>query len=271
LTAIAVGLTGQLLVCAKSPGLVPVTAIPLIVSGLGPLFVSVIARALLVVFTIWFGKLMDVGARVTVDGTIVPVPLRLTDCGLAAPLSVIVIAAERALAAAGVKVTLIVQKPFTGTVVGLSGQLFVCAKSPGLVPVTAIPLIVSGLGPLFVTVIPCEPLVVPRVWLGKLTAVGKKVTVDGTSVPVPLRPIDCGLLPVTITAAERALAASGVKVTAIVQTPFVASVAGLIGQLLVCAKSPGLVPVMAIPLIVATPGPLLVMVMPCAVLVVFTV
>jgi len=83
-----------------------------------------------------------------------PVPLRPADWGLPAPLSVIVTAAERRLAARGVKVTFTVQKAFTASVAGLTGQLFVCAKSPGFAPVTAMPAIVSGLGPLLVTVIP---------------------------------------------------------------------------------------------------------------------
>ena len=90
-------------------------------------------------------------------------------------------------------------------------------------------------------------------------------------MPVPLRPIDNTLLPVTEIAAEKALAARGVNVTLIVQEPLAASVAGLIGQLLVCAKSPGLVPLTAIPLIVAALAPVLVRVIACAALVVFAV
>src|SRR5580693_9519655 len=100
---------------------------------------------------------MEVGESVTVDGTAVPVPLRLADCGLPLPLSVIVIAAESRLAANGVNVTLIVQKAFTAIVAGLTGQLLVCTKLLAFVPVTAMLLIASGLGPLFVTVIACVP------------------------------------------------------------------------------------------------------------------
>ena len=75
-------------------------------------------------------------------------------------MSVMVIAADRMFATEGVNITLIVQKPFTAMVAGLTGQLFVCAKSPMLVPVTAMLLIVRALGPLFVREITCVPLVV---------------------------------------------------------------------------------------------------------------
>ena len=85
-------------------------------------------------------------------------------------------------------VTLMVQKPFTAIVAGLSGQLLVSAKSPWLVPVTAMLPMINGLGPPFVTVIVCVALVVFTVWFGKVMEGGARVTVDGIGVPVPLRP-----------------------------------------------------------------------------------
>ena len=72
------------------------------------------------------------------------------------------------MAAEGVKVTLIVQNPFTARVAGLTGQLLVCAKSPGLVPVTVMLLMVTVPGPLLVRVMACALLVVFTVWFGKL-------------------------------------------------------------------------------------------------------
>ena len=65
----------------------------------------------------------------------VPVPERVTDCGLPVALSVRVRAAVRDPLAAGVKVTLIVQLAPAAT---LAPQLLVCAKSLGFVPVMAI-------------------------------------------------------------------------------------------------------------------------------------
>ena len=63
-----------------------------------------------------------------------PVPERLTDWGLPAALSVMARAAERLLAADGVNLTLMVQLEPAATVVP---QLLVWAKSPALVPKTA--------------------------------------------------------------------------------------------------------------------------------------
>ena len=64
----------------------------------------------------------------------VPVPERLTVCGLPLALSVRVTAAVRVPLAAGVKVTLMVQLAPAAT---LDPQLLVCAKSLGFVPMSA--------------------------------------------------------------------------------------------------------------------------------------
>src|SRR5579863_9367944 len=103
---------------------------------------------------------MDAAESVTAGGPGTPVPVRLTLCGLPEALSVIVTAAENPLADCGVNVTLIVHDVFAASVAGLSGQLFVCPKSTGFAPVTAMLLIVSGPVPVFVRVIPCAVLVV---------------------------------------------------------------------------------------------------------------
>jgi hypothetical protein len=67
----------------------------------------------------------------------VPVPVKVTDCGLPVALSAILIEAERLPLADGVNVTLIVQLPFAATELP---QVLVCAKSPALVPVIAMPV-----------------------------------------------------------------------------------------------------------------------------------
>ena len=64
----------------------------------------------------------------------VPVPVRLTDWGLPVALSVMARAAVRLLAVDGVKVTLMVQLAPAATELP---QLLVWAKSPALVPKTA--------------------------------------------------------------------------------------------------------------------------------------
>ena len=60
-------------------------------------------------------------------------PVRVTDWGLPAALSVILIEAVRLPEAVGVNVTLIVQVAFAATTLP---QVLVWAKSPALVPVT---------------------------------------------------------------------------------------------------------------------------------------
>lgn len=82
----------------------------------------------------------------------VPVPLRATVCGLPLALSVTEILAVRAPVAVGLKVTLIVQFAPPARVAGLMGQVLVWAKSPGLVPLSEMLLMVSAAFPLLVSV-----------------------------------------------------------------------------------------------------------------------
>jgi hypothetical protein len=63
-----------------------------------------------------------------------PVPVRLTLCGLPLALSVMLTEALRVPEAEGLKVTLIVQLAAAATELP---HVLVCAKSPALVPVTA--------------------------------------------------------------------------------------------------------------------------------------
>ena len=68
----------------------------------------------------------------------------------------------------------------------------------------------------------------------------------GGAVPVPDTPEIWGLLvalSVTANVAPRGPVAAGVKITLMVHVVLAAKVEGLMGQLLVCPKSPGLVPV----------------------------
>src|SRR5213080_1984435 len=77
-------------------------------------------------------------------GSIVPVPDTPEVWGLLLALSVTVKIALRVPVAVGVKVTLMVQVALAAKVEGLSGQLLVCPKSPGLVPVKPTLVMVSA-------------------------------------------------------------------------------------------------------------------------------
>ena len=82
--------------------------------------------------------------------------------GLLLALSVTVNVALREPVAVGVKVTLMVQVPLAAKVEGLRGQLLVCPKSPGLVPVKPM-LVMANAVPLgFESVTAWAALVAPR-------------------------------------------------------------------------------------------------------------
>ena len=87
----------------------------------------------------------------------VPVPERLTDCGLPAASSVIVTAADRDPAAAGLKVTLMEQLAPAAT---LEPQLLLCEKSLALTPENATAVRFNAALPVLVRVIACAALAV---------------------------------------------------------------------------------------------------------------
>src|SRR5207249_8653294 len=111
-----------------------------------------------------------------------------------------------------------VQVPLAAKVEGLRGQLLVCPKSPGLVPVKPILVMVSAAPLGFESVTALAVLVMPTLWLPKSgTGEGDRL---GGAVPVPETPAVWGLLlalSVTVKVALRDPVAAGVKVTLMVQ------------------------------------------------------
>ena len=81
--------------------------------------------------------------------------------GLLLALSVTVNVALREPVTVGVKVTLMVQVALTAKVEGLRGQVLVCPKSPGLVPVKPMLVMVSAVPLGFESVTALGALVVP--------------------------------------------------------------------------------------------------------------
>src|SRR5207249_1822137 len=141
LTARVAGLTGQLLVGAKSPLLVPVVVLLVIVIGRSD--ERGVGRGGLGVPARWLGKLTLVPDRLATGAK--PTPARLTSCcALPKLLSLMARVAVRLNGAVGVKVTLMAQLALAARVAGLTGQLLVGAKSPLLVPVVVMLLIVIG-------------------------------------------------------------------------------------------------------------------------------
>src|SRR5664279_1611354 len=124
----------------------------------------------------------------------------------------------------------------------LAPQVFVCAKSPALVPVTTMLVIDRAAVPVLLSVTGWAALVVPTFWLAKARLPEVSDTI-GTAPPVPERVTVCGdpaALSVMVTDALRLPAALGVNITEMLQFPPAATLAP---QVLVCAKSPALVPV----------------------------
>jgi len=110
---------------------------------------------------------------------VVPVPLSGTCCGLPLPLSVMLMAAERAPAAAGLKSTLMVQAALTAR--EAPQVVAVLTNSVLLVPVIAMLEMASAAVPVFLSVTLCTALVTPAATAPKFRLVG----VSETVVPEP--------------------------------------------------------------------------------------
>ena len=211
--ALLARLAGQLLVCAKSP-----LAVIAMLLTLPPLvFVTVTDLGVLVVPTSCLLNVREFTESVSGGGT--PEPFTLTVCELLLAVSVIVSVADRVPIALGLKMMLKLQVVGAAVVraARLEPQLFVCEKSPGLVPVKVLALIVIGIVEALVRVTGGAVLALPiGMLVGKLRLEAESVKF---TMPVPLSETICGLpaaLSVIVSAPVRAPMAVGVKLTLIV-------------------------------------------------------
>lgn len=131
----------------KSPAFAPATVMLEMVSAMLPLLVSVMLWAAVAIVTGSLPKLSAVADRLAMAA--VPVPFRLTVCGLPAALSLMATAALRVLMVEGVKDTVTLQ---VAAGAREAPQLLLWLKSPAFVPVTAMLEMVSAMLPLFVRV-----------------------------------------------------------------------------------------------------------------------
>jgi len=154
----------------------PLTAMLVIFRAAVPVFFNVPLCDALVVPTTCAANVKLVVDRLTM-GT-VPVPFRLTMCGLPAASSVIVTAPVRIPVAVGVNLTLILQ---LDPAVSDEPHVVVSEKSP----LTAMLVIFSAAVPVFFNVTLCDALVVPTLREPKLKLVGERLTTG--AVPVPVR------------------------------------------------------------------------------------
>jgi hypothetical protein len=176
----AARLVPQLLVSAKSPGLLPVNEVPAI---------STVVSDTLLTDTVFEVPLEPTAIplqlrAVGVTFTALPTPERVKTCGLVQSLSFTFSDALRFPIAAGVKVTEIVQFAFDAR---LLEQFVVSANSPDNVGM----LIANGTALTFVTVSTFAGLVVPIAWLLNCNACCPGL--NATAVPRPCKVTTCGL------------------------------------------------------------------------------
>jgi len=249
----ALRLVPHVVVRMKSAGLAPSIVMPVIDSDVVPVFRKVTRWEELVVPINRVAKVSDVGERVA-DGAVMPVPDSGTVRGLPVPLSVMVSVALLVPVEVGAKVTDIVHD---APAASDGPQRLASENWPGLVPPSAAPLIVSVVEPPLVRVTTRGALAVLTAWFPNASDVGETVT-GPLLLPLPESGTVCGLpgaLLAMLSVAERVPAAVGVKVTVIVHEAPAASVDP---QVVVRAKSPALVPVMLVPLMVNEADPVLV-------------
>jgi hypothetical protein len=188
----AVRLEPQVVVREKSTALVPVIATLLIVIVALPVFLSVATTAALLVLIVRMPNGIDVGERLATG--LIPVPLKVTRWGLPLALSVTERVADRADAAVGLNVTVIEQLVPAAR---LLPQLLVAAKSPELLPESAILVIVSAPAPVLESVTVWGLLAVLSAWFPNAKEVGLNEA-SGIAVLVKLTPVT--LAPFTVTA-----------------------------------------------------------------------
>jgi hypothetical protein len=158
--AFARTLLPQELVWAKSPLLALVMVMLVMFRVEPPVLVRTRTCGALVVPTFWLEKVKLAGEILTTGGGgagLVPVPVRLTDCGLSAALSATFRAADRFPVAVGLKVTLSVHFAPAAT---LLPHVLLWEKSEPFVPVIVIPVIVSTAVPMLVSVTICTTLTI---------------------------------------------------------------------------------------------------------------
>lgn len=164
----------QLLVRAKSAGLVPPSAMLAMLNAAVPVLESVSVCAAEVLPALVLGKVMLVGESVAVGtAAATPVPVRAMDCGEFVALSVAETSAVSVPVVVGVKVMEMLQLAKAASVVP---QVVVSLKDEELLPVGCVSAVsVADAFPVLVTVTVCAALVWPTVVLGKVSDAAETV------------------------------------------------------------------------------------------------
>jgi hypothetical protein len=191
------------------------------------------------------------------DVELVPVPVRLTVCGLLVAESVKLRLAVRVPVAAGLNTTEAEQLVAAARLV--PHVLLEMLKSPGFVPVIAMLLMLMEELVPFDSVTDCAPLLDPVLMLPNERLLGLAATLPDAGAPYPVSATFCGLLlaeSVKFNVADRLPVVVGPKMIFAVQLDAAARVVPHV--LLKISKSPGFVPVKPMLLIVMAAVPLFV-------------
>jgi hypothetical protein len=246
----AATLVPQVLVWENEVGFVPAMEIPwpdpLRVRAAVPVFLSEIAWVAAEEPTVVLANVRVAGVRVTAGA--VPVPVRDAVCGEPLALSATLTVAFSDPAAAGLKVTVILQLAPAATLVP---QVFVCENDVGFVPAMEMPcpapFRLSAPVPVFLSVMAWVAAEEPTAVLANVNVAGVRLTAGAGATPVPESAAVCGeplALSATLTVAESAPVAAGLKVTVMLQLDPAAT---LVPQVLVWENDVGFVPAMLMP------------------------
>lgn len=163
----------QLLVCAKSVGLVPPSAMLAMVSAAVPVFESVSVCAAEVLPAFVLGKVMLVGESAAVGiAAATPVPVRVRVCGEFVAVSVTVTVSVNVPVVCGLKVMVKVQLALAASV---EPQVVAVWVKSALLPVRTTLASVAVAVPVLATVTVCAALVWPTVVLGKVSELAETV------------------------------------------------------------------------------------------------
>jgi hypothetical protein len=159
----------------KSDAFAPENVKPVIAIATALRFVIVTAWLAVPVPTFATGKVSEAGDALI---AVRPLPESGTLRGLPAALSVMVTEALRAPSPAGLKTIVMVQLALLSTA---APHVFVCVKSPGSVPVTAIEVMLNDVVAKLVSVTVCDVLGFWKTWLPNESDGGDSTTVEAPS------------------------------------------------------------------------------------------
>ena len=144
---------------------------------------------------------------------LLPVPVRVTDCGELAELAATLRKPVSVAADVGEKVTLTVQVPPMASVNGVAPQVVELMEKSGLPVVATLVTLSVCVVEVFVMVIACGVALLPSVTVPNGIELGESESAPVALMPVPVKVTDCGELvelPLTVSVPVSAVVTVGV-------------------------------------------------------------